>query len=87
MSSPSRVRYTQPDPAGGDVPAHSMVLEWLGNPSHVVGDSSKTLKNYTPENSRDSNATMKVWKMMKSGFQLGDFELPAVNVPGLCVTF
>ena len=39
MSSPSRVRYTQPDPAGGDVPAHSMVLEWLGNPSHVVGDS------------------------------------------------
>ena len=23
-------RYTQPDPAGGDVPAHSMVLEWWG---------------------------------------------------------
>lgn len=21
-------RYTQPDPAGGDIPAHSMVLEW-----------------------------------------------------------
>jgi len=23
-------RYTQPDPAGGDIPAHSMVLEWWG---------------------------------------------------------
>ncbi len=30
-------RYTQPDPAGGDVPAHSMVLEWIGDPSEVDG--------------------------------------------------
>lgn len=44
MSSPSRVRYTQPDPAGGDVPAHSMVLEWFGNPSHVVGKKFTPLK-------------------------------------------
>lgn len=43
------VRYTQPDPAGGDVPAHSMVLEWFGDPSQ--GGAVYTLRNYTPENS------------------------------------
>jgi len=61
---------------------------WNGLGTQVSGwKKVYTLKNYTPENSPDSNTTMKVWKMMKSGFQLGDFELPAVNVPGFCVTF
>ena len=41
-------RYTQPDPAGGDIPAHSMVLEWWGQ-------LSSSFRSIQPASARDWN--------------------------------